>query len=357
MPSYNGTNTELTSGNPYVVVEWAFNNAWEIAQNKSTTSDSLFEAALTGAGSAPAISAAPFAFSPNVLEPLVTIPTDAQGASIAKFYELSEAVVTQLAGLFSGYMDKYFPDETPYLRETENWLVKALTEGGTGIDAAIEDQIWQRDRARLMREASKAEEEVMAVWAARRHPLPPGAATYQMLNIRRDVLDKTAESSRTHAVEAMKIEVDNTKFAVETSVKLYAAAAGAATDYVKALSVGPASGMQVLPSITDSQAKLIGAAGDYYRARIAVEELKLKAATVPAEMDQQSRIKNAELVMALIKERVDAAVAAAQSMGTQAASALNSLHAAASVNGAGGTHVNYSYSNDTTGAAPTVTSA
>lgn len=76
--------------------------------------------------------------------------------------------------------------------------------------------------------------------------------------------------------------------------------------------------MQLIPSITDSQAKLIGAANEYYRSRISVvEELKLKASMPAAEWDQQARLKNAELVMQEIKAKVDAAVSAAQSLGTR----------------------------------------
>jgi hypothetical protein len=318
----------------------------------------MFTNALNGAGSAPSMSPAPFLFSPDVLEPPVTIPTDAQGASVAKFYELSQAVINQLADLFSGYMTKYFPDDTPYLQEAQNWIVRALTQGGTGLNANVEDQMWQRDRSRILREAAKNEEEALSTWAARRYPLPPGAATYQVMTIRGGAADQIAESSRSLAIKQMEIEIENTKFAVEQAIKLYSAAMAAAVDYVKALSVGPASGMQIIPSITDSQSKLIGAANQYYQSRIDVEKLRMAAAQVGSEHDQAARAKNVDALMALIKERVDAAVAAAQSMGTQAASALNSLHAAASgsYQGSASNSVQYQYSNETSGTVAPISS-
>ena len=100
---------------------------------------------------------------------------------------------------------------------------------------------------------------------------------------------------------------------------------------------------------------LITAANEYYRSRISVEELRLKASMPGAEWNQQTRIHNADLTMEEIKQRTAAAVSAAQSLGTQAASALNSLHVAAGVSGSTSNSVGYSYSNDTVSAAPTVT--
>lgn len=356
MPTLNTQpGTAGLSGNPYELSAWAFENAWAVAQNKSTTSDSLFNKALNAVGSAPSVTPARFQFNPNVVEPLVNIPQQAEGASVAKFYEMSTAVINQLAGLFEGYITKYLPDESDYLGAAQRKLYEMLTDGGSGINPLVEDQIWQRDRQRILNDAMRAEEENMAVWAARRYPMPPGAAMYQALQIRRDAADKIAESSRALSIKQMEIEIENVKFAIEASIKLYAAAMSAASDYIKAMAIGPQSGMQLIPSITDSQAKLIGAANEYYRSRISVEELKLKASMPAAEWDQQARLKNAELVMQEIKAKVDAAVSAAQSLGTQAASALNSLHASASVSGSGSNSVSYSYSNDT--ASPGITPA
>ena len=76
----------------------------------------------------------------------------------------------------------------------------------------------------------------------------------------------------------------------------------------------------------------------------------------PAEYDQAARMKNGDLQMAEIDARIRAAIAAAQSMGTQAASALNGLHASTSTSGTSSNSVGYSYSNDTLAAPPSVTS-
>lgn len=342
-------------GNPRLLAAWAFENAWKVAGRKAEQSTAWFDSAITADGGPASMAPAPFGFTPSAPPPSVYIPYMAEGASIAKFTELSTAVINQLAGLYSSYMADYFPDECGYLTKAQQWICNTLTNGGTGMNQHVEAQIWERDRARILRDGERAEEEILATWAARRYALPPGAAAYQVLQVRKDTSDKLAESSRAVAIKQAEIEIENVRFAVENAIKLYGAAVAAAGDYLKALSVGPTAGMQVIPSVTDSQAKLIGAATDYWRAGISVEELRMKATMTPAEWDQQSRIKNGDWLQDYIKARVNAAIAAAQSVGTQASAALNSLHANVGVSNGTSDSVSYSYSNDTVDPAPTVT--
>lgn len=350
-----GSNADLEGAGPYALTQWAFNNAWSVAQDKSATSDTLFKQALTAGGRAPTVSPAALGFDLTAIEPLVNIPQQAEGASLAKFHELSGAVIDQLAGLFRGYITTYFPDETPYLTKAQEWIVKALTTGGTGMSAQVEAQIWERDRARILKDAARAEDEALTVWAARGYPLPPGAAAHTVRLIQQDAQDKIAQASRDVAIKQAELEVENVKFAVQQAIGLYGAAMQAATEYIRALSIGPNSAMQVVPSVTDSQSRLISAAADYYRARISVDELRLRAQQPNAEFAQRAHEKTADLAMEDIKTRVGAAVSAAQSLGTQAASALNSLHASASVSGSGSTSVGYSYQGEVAGDVAPVT--
>jgi len=344
------------SGSPADLVAWAFNNAWAVAYDKSQTSDDQFTLAQTAIGSAPTVQATPFNFTPVVIEPPVDIPFFAEGASIAEFYALSTQVINQLAGLFGQYITDYFPNHATYLSAVENWLIDAITNGGTGISPAVEDQIWQRDRARLIAESDRVEQEALAAWSGRGYSIPPGAAVYQTLQVQRDTADRISQASRDVAIKQAEMEVENVRFAIAQAKELYIGAMGAAADYIRAMSIGTTAGMQLIPSLTDSQSRLISAANGYYQSRIGVEELKLKSVMPPSEYDQAARMKNGDLIMEEIKARIAAAIAAAQSTGTQAAAALNGLHASTSTSGSASNSVGYSYSNDTATAPPSVTS-
>lgn len=341
-------------GSPAQMVSWVFNQAWNIASAKSTASDATFLAA-QGGFSSPNVSPAYFNFVPNVAEPLVNIPQQAQGASIAEFYQIATAVINELVRLFKEYIADYFPDSILLYEETRDWLVNAIQNGGTGINANVEDQIWQRDRSRVIAESARAEDELLTAWAGRGYTIPPGALVYGTQQVQKEAADRVSQASRDVAIKQAEMEVENVRFAITQAKELYLGALGAAADYIKALAIGPQSAQVIIPSITDSQARLIQAANSYYQSRIGVEELKLKASMPPAEYDQAARMKNGDLQMAEIDARIRAAVAAAQSMGTQAAAALNGLHASSSTAGTASNSVGYSYSNDTASAAPTVT--
>ena len=346
------------SGGPYDLIPQVFNAAWDRAQNTASASSTNFNAALTAGGGGARMKsasvklvddAAKAAFDPSVVEPAVFIPKNAEAASVAKMTELSDAVIDKLAGLFSGYMGEYFPNECGYLEKAQRWICDTIENGGTGIPSHVEDQIWQRDRSRVLEETNRARDEVFASFAARGFPVPPGAALHAIRLSQTEASNRIAQQSRDVAIKQAEIEVENIRFAVDKAISLYGSAVAAASDYVKALSVGPTSAMQIVPSITDSQSRLIGAAGDYYRARIAVKELELKARLPNAEFEQNARIKNGDWQMQMIRNKVDAAISAAQALSTQAAAALNGLHASTSLGASSSNSVGFSYGGDVSG--------
>ena len=334
---------------PAEVVESVHSRAWEKAQGLSSSASSAFSTAFEVGSATPSMAPAKVEFDVEVEEPEVTIPKDAEGASVAKMTELSNEVIDKLSGLFRDYLVEYFPNECGYLEKAQAWICETLTNGGTGLAPHVEDQIWQRDRARVLQEVERAGREVLATFASRGFPLPPGAAAHQIAMIQQDAQAKIAQASRDVAIKQAEIEVENVRFAVERAIGLYGTAIGAAGDYIKALSVGPTSAMQIVPSITDSQSRLISAAGDYYRARIAVKELELRSRLPNAEFEQAAKVQNGDWNMQMLKNRLDAAIAAAQSLSTQAAAALNGLHASASVSASASNSVGYSYGGDVSG--------
>lgn len=345
-----------TDGNPRKLTAWAFENAWNMAKIKGAETDAAFSKAISAEGGPARMSPTPFAFTPSAAEPLVNIPSQAEGATLARFFELAIPVIELLAGHYDDFMQKYGLSDTGFIESAQSWIQRAIDTGGTGVNATVERQIWDRERSRTLSELSRAEKETMQTWAGRGHPLPPGVLTNQIKELRVEAAKKIAEASREAAIKSFQTEVENVRFAVEQAIKLFPAAMNAAAEYIKALAVGPTSAMQVVPSVTDSQSRLIGAATDLYRARITADELRLKASMTPAEWEQQSRMKNGDWLMEQIKIQVNAAVEAARNLGTQTAASLNSLHANAGVTNGTSDSVNYSYSNDTVDAAPTVTS-
>ena len=110
-------------------------------------------------------------------------------------------------------------------------------------------------------------------------------------------------------------------------------ALNAAGDYIKTLAMGPQLGVQAATGIADVQARMIGATTEMYRAQVSAAELPLRAKTTDAELRQRAAEANLRSANEAQHDRVAAAAAAASALGSIAASAVNSLHASASVSG------------------------
>lgn len=232
-----------------------------------------------------------FAFQASVAEPNVHIPTYADGASLEMFDTQWDKITDKLAGMYADFIRRYFPNECDYLGHAQLWICDTLSKGGTGLSPVVEEQIWGRDRGRILREAGRAEQEAVSAFAARGFPLPPGALNGTLQRIQADTRDKLAQASRDVAIKQAELEVENVRFAVDKALSLYGTVMDAAKNFISAMATGAGTSAQLLPSVTDSQSKLISAANEYYRSRISVEELRLKAATTAAELTHQVNLK------------------------------------------------------------------
>jgi hypothetical protein len=345
--------------NPAEVVEIMLNKALDKAAEASSKSDELFDKALDQVGNPAQMGAASLLSLPasTGLEPKVYIPEVAEGASVELFNSWWEKVNESLFDKMEWYINRFFPNECPYLQRAQLWICKTLAEGGTGMNQHVEDMIWQRDRARLLKEAKRAEGEAVSGFAARGFPMPPGMLAGALERIQLDTLDKTAQASRDVAIKQAEIEIENVRFAVDKAIDLYTKVMGAVGEFMKALISSAGMSAQLIPSITDSQSKLISAAADYYRARISVQELMLKAHSTNAGFVQEASKENQDAIMQAMKMKVDAAIEAARALATEAAAALNAMHASASISGTASNSVDYRYGGEVSGDVPPKTTA
>lgn len=328
MPTFEFTNA--TTG-PAAAIEQVFNAVWDISLAKSTLTDNQTASAIAYATNAPQIVA------PNDLSGIaVSAPPALTLMSTAQLNDLFDATTAATAALlvsaFSSFLTTYFPIGAE-LAAAQQWIQRALTTGGSGINVGVEEQIWARDRSRLLRDSARIEDEAIAAFASRGFPLPPGPLAYALHNIRRDTQDKIAESSSGAAIKGFDAEVQNARLAVERAIGFRVAAVQAAGEYMRAIALGPQLGATLTSTIVEAQGKLAQAAADFYRAEIAAKEIPLRIATTNAELKQRTNEANQRASVDAIGNRVRVAIAAAQSNGTQAAAALNALHAQSSISG------------------------
>ncbi|WP_260675343.1 hypothetical protein [Comamonas aquatica] len=101
-------------------------------------------------------------------------------------------------------------------------IIAARIQGGTGLNPAVEQAIWDRARDRETRVALAREQEVMRAAEALGFPLPSGVLAGQLADARREYHDKLAELSREIAIKQAELEQSNVKDAIQQGLALEA---------------------------------------------------------------------------------------------------------------------------------------
>lgn len=306
------------------------NDAIAIAQAKTDGVDTYLGNALTLAANTPQV-------NPAIVDGSFTLPNPPSLAFDpnqlqALYNDTANQLRDQLATDFTFYLNTYFPLGSE-LESAISWVRRALTTGGSGINTTVEAQIWDRDRSRILSDATRAEDEAAASWAAKGYPVPPGALAYQVLQVRHEAHKSIAESSRNTAIKVFDTEVENARIAVGRAIELRTSAISSALDYLRAKALGPQLGAQLATALVDAEAKIAAAMTDFYRAQVVAAEIPVRIATSNAEFTQRSRESNQRANLDTIKQRVDVTLAAAQALATQAAAMLNGFHASVGVSG------------------------
>ena len=317
------------------VVEDFMNRAWTRAVAMSDLAEAHTAEALALAGTPPQI-AAPGVISAPTLPTAPTLPSLNQTTATALYDSTSGDLVNMLTGLFSGFLAEHFPSGD-FIEDAQDWVKRALTVGGSGVNAAVENQLWNRARDRALIDASRSRDALEADWAARRFPTPPGALRHGLLMIDKTAQDAIAEAARAQASEAFNREVENARIAVERAVSLRGLALSSAAEYIRTLAQGPQVAAQVASTIIDSQSRFSASLTEFYRAQVTAAEIPVRVGTTNAELKARTNEANLRVAMETLGQRVSATVANAQMVGTQAAAALNAIHTQAGVSGSDST--------------------
>jgi len=261
------------------------------------------------------------------LEPAV--PTADDPKDVYEAYR--DELIAILAGLLNDFYNEYFPITSDGYDPAIAWIVNTITNGGTGIPSAIEDQIWQRARTRIITEGSRAEAQLTSGYAAKGFTLPPGVMNKGIKEIRHAQLATLGEQSTDIAVKQIEIEIENIKFAVEKGLETRIAAIGAANDYIRAMALAPEIATKLADTDSNVQARLMSATADMYRARLSRDELVLNS-----ELAQMGNFQGNQKVYwdTLVQRNLQtsqAVLQAAQGYSKTAQAALSALNSVASV--------------------------
>lgn len=307
------------------------NAAWEKAEQLSVDASKRIDVAVAFTQPAPSVNA-PSDVAVPTLPGSITLPSLDQPTATALYESMRSDLMNQFEGIFSSFLSDNFPDDS-FVGDAQDWITRALTTGGAGINVAVEQQVWGRARDKAIAEAQRQREGLEADWTNRRFPLPPGAFRYGLLQIDRTAQEQIGEAGRTAAIESFSREVENARLAVERAVSLRQLALSSAGEYIRVLALGPQTAAQVSSSIIDSQSRFSQALTDYYRAQVSAAEIPLRVQTTNAELKARTNEQNLRAALETLQQRVNAVMANAQQAATQAAAAFNAIHTSFGVQG------------------------
>lgn len=263
---------------------------------------------------------------PTIAEPVVAIPTSVDVSTITgTFHTESAALVTEFAGKVVSFMDSYFPNEETVYAAAETWLSGALANPSGGLPAAVAAQLLTDDKDRISADATRATDALMATFASRRYPMPPGALVGAALQIQQKAQDGIAESSRKITIAS----IEQMRFVIEKAMALRQVAMGTTLDYVKTLVSGPDIASRLVGIGYDAQSKLIASVSSYYGARTDAAKVISSVNQFNATATQDAAVKNQLAGLALIEDKVKALMVEVQAIAQMATSLFNNVHAAA----------------------------
>lgn len=212
-------------------------------------------------------------FAVSAIEPEIPTVDD----STLKYDAELDRIVALLSGQLANFFATYYPLASDAFDEATSWMINVISNGGTGINAAVEDAIWQRARERVVTDGRRVENQIVTGYAAKGYTLVAGAMLQKLEESRYDQAGKSGEASTTIAAKQIDVEIATVKFAIEEAIKSRTMAMSAAADYIRAIAVAPAAAATVAGLNTDAQARMMAAAATWYGARLDRDKIILSS--------------------------------------------------------------------------------
>ena len=303
-----------------------------ITEQSARTQDALDAAIEFGEDAqTAAISITSISPPPSVVAPDVDIPvppdTDEGIIWTSNFGGSQAANQAAFVAAWNAFLDQFFPETDACIRLlADAWICNTIQNGGTGIPAAIENQIWDRARDRENEQTFEAAEQAIDEWAGRGFSLPPGALTGRVAEIQRKASDKLATINRDIAIKNIEIEIQNIRFAIEQANNLRISAINAAVAYIRAYFLPTELAIAEANGISNAKISFMSGASAYYGAMVAAARMQLDASITNAHTGAATNNAFVQLVNGNTASRVNAAVGSAASLGRAAAAGLGSIN-------------------------------
>jgi hypothetical protein len=198
--------------------------------------------------------------------------------------------------------------ESPYNSEVWDTLldkvVDGIRNGGTGLGADVEAELWDRAQRRQEAENAKLYNEIEEYYASRGWQIPPGAMAGRLAEAAQEIAKNNTDLNGKIAIEQAELAQKNTQFLIEKGINLetilrefFTASANRAFDAAK---------MVVSSAIDIYNAKVAGynLKIERYKAQAVVFEARVRAALEAVEI-YKAQVEGARLSIDIQKNLIE----------------------------------------------------
>lgn len=186
--------------------------------------------------------------------------------------------------------------ESPYNSEVWDTLldkvVDGIRNGGTGLDADVEQEIWGRAQRRQQGENEKLYRETEEYFSSRGWLMPPGAMAGRLAEVSQEIAKNNTDLNGKIAIEQAELAQKNTQFVIEKGINLETIL----RDFFNN------SAARTL----DAAKTIVGSAIDIYNARVAGYNLKIERYKAMAAVFE-ARIRAALEAVEIFKAQIEGA--------------------------------------------------
>jgi len=200
-----------------------------------------------------------------------------------------------------------------------------------GLPIAIEEALHNRTNDRESQEMVRAESDIVATFASRGFPMPPGMAMKAMQEVHEKAYANKANTNREIAIDQAKRGVEATQKYIEIFRTVQQQAQDSFMDYVKVCVDAKSRSTDDMNSLIDAVVKLRSSVVGLYN--YIDQEKRVFLDETIAEYDLKFKAERIDLdaFRSRIDGQINATISAAQSMGQLAAAALGSQNTMASL--------------------------
>ena len=237
-------------------------------------------------------------------------PTNIDQTFANAYAGAAPSTVSMLEGYVDAMLAKRNPRYAEQMAAIENQLATYMA-GGTGLNPAVENAIYERSKAKIDAEARRVRDSALSDAAARGFTIPGGALLSAIQQARQAGADNNAKASSDIVVMQAEMEQKNLQFAVTTSTGLRTALLSATLSYHQNLTTinGQAleyakTVMTAIIEVYNTAVKAFTVKLEAYKADAVVYETRLKAAMSGIEL-YRAEIGALEALANVDKSKVD----------------------------------------------------